>query len=182
MGETGFCKNLQFGVVFCQYSAVLCEHLRLPNPVIPRVSRDQQKSLELWAPWQFRLDLHWNSVIFRDACQEFPELLIYVCDCPCEGPSVLLFLFSLTFFLQKRTLFSWASLSLSLSLFFSLSLSLSLYISLSLSLSPSLSSLSLSLYFFLFLSLSIYIYMPHTSIGGQFWGFEIYRSRGKQEK
>ena len=28
----------------------------------------------------------------------------------------------------------------------------------------------------------IYIYMPHTSIGGQFRGFEIYRSRGKQEK
>ena len=27
----------------------------------------------------------------------------------------------------------------------------------------------------------IYIYMPHTSIGGQFWGFEIYRSRGKKE-
>ena len=27
-----------------------------------------------------------------------------------------------------------------------------------------------------------YANMPHTSIGGQFLGFEIYRSRGKKEK
>ena len=30
-------------------------------------------------------------------------------------------------------------------------------------------------------AICIYIYMPHTSIGGQFLGFEIYR-RGKKEK
>ena len=46
MGETGFCKNLQFSAVSCEnlrFPAVFCANLRLPNPLIYRASRKSAK-------------------------------------------------------------------------------------------------------------------------------------------
>ena len=38
------------------------------------------------------------------------------------------------------------------------------------------------IYIYICMYMYMYVYIPHTSIGGQIWGFEIYRSRGKKEK
>ena len=56
MGQTGFCKNLQFPAVFCEnlrfpavfcenlrFAAVFCEKLRLRNVAIPRKSENVLK-------------------------------------------------------------------------------------------------------------------------------------------
>ena len=47
MGQTDFCKNLQFSAKICEnlrFCAVFCENLRLQYAVIPRKSENQQKS------------------------------------------------------------------------------------------------------------------------------------------
>ena len=60
MGQTGFCENLQFPAIFCEnlrFPAVFCENLRLRNAVIPRKSKNQQKSAKICKKLRIRLCL-----------------------------------------------------------------------------------------------------------------------------
>ena len=50
MGQTGFCENLRFPAVSCEnlrFPAVFCENLHLRSAVIPRKSKNLQKSAKI---------------------------------------------------------------------------------------------------------------------------------------
>ena len=60
MGQTGFCENLRFPAVFCEnlrFPAVFCENLRLRNAVVPRKSKNLQKSAKVSEKLRIRLGL-----------------------------------------------------------------------------------------------------------------------------